>query len=275
MKGIPSIGGAGKIFEIFVPGLFFLVNIAVVFYTSPFTSDALRQQIARLSSSTAQSLLIVISFGYLIGVILRMLRAERSDKWAAKYLRIWSKHARKPENTENLYAYEPFPYIEWLGHVCQRNLPGEVQEFYDCVWSPRKSRSFFNFCKIQVISEDERAAAEIYSAESLTRYISSMIYALFLSIILCFGNIASHLIVTARIDPLATPLVLAYLLALMGILGNFRYMRIKEVQTVVYATFKNRSLFLEFCKGKSNGGDSSAAHVAAVIRGTHEKGTGA
>lgn len=38
MKEVPSVGGARGIFEMFVPGVFLLINIAIVVYVGPFST---------------------------------------------------------------------------------------------------------------------------------------------------------------------------------------------------------------------------------------------
>jgi len=72
-----------------------------------------------------------------------------------------------------------------------------------------------------------------------------MFYALVTSILLNF------VVLILQIATLLTPniiiliLFFGYLIAIMGILVNYRFMRIKEVQTVFYSAYKNRHLFLQ------------------------------
>lgn len=245
MNGIPKIGGTRGIFEIFVPGMFLLLNLLLIVYLFPFITDDARKQIASWISNPVLSLVILVGFGYLIGVILRMLRTELADKWSRRCLRIFDPAGRKEKQEANLFVYEKFPYIGWLGVVCKRSLPCEVNDFYHKVWAKRKSTSFFNFCKIMIISEDERIANEIYSAEALSRYISGMFYALTIAFCLILVTVVLRSIVFGKIMAELVIVLVAYLLAIFAILKNFRFIRIKESKTVFAASYKYKWLFTE------------------------------
>ena len=242
MNNIKTIGGAGGIFHIFVPGVFLLLNFVGGVYLFPLTGEETRRQILDVFGNPALSLIITISFGYLIGVVLRIFRSELADRWSAKLLRLYDKNARKPRYDGNLYAYEGFPYTEWVGQLCQR-LPEDVLKFYEETWSSKKNKTFLNFCKVLIISEDERAANEIYAAESLCRYISGMFYALLVASILLLFVLVSDLLIDHRTNAALAGLLVSYVVAIIGILSNFRFMRLKEVQTVFAAAYKNRHLF--------------------------------
>lgn len=243
MNNIPTIGGARGIFEIFVPGIFLLINLVVVVYLFPYIDNATWKDIVAWISNPILSLVIVITFGYLIGVILRMLRTESADNWSARFLRLYDSNARKEKNKLNLYAYEKFPYVGWLGVVCERHFPTSAMNFYSRVWAERNSRSFFNFCKIIIISEDQRAANEIYSTEALSRYISGMYYALLIASFLIASVGTLQFFASGRIMMGLLIMLSLYLFAILGILKNFRFIRIKEVEIMFAASFKNRHLF--------------------------------
>lgn len=257
IQNIRTIGGAGGIFHILVPGVFLLLNLIACIYIFPFTPTETREHITQVLSNPAMGLLIILGFGYLIGVILRIFRSEYADLWSAKFLRTFDPNARPPKRKGNHYAYGSLPYTTWMEQVCLE-LPEDVQKFYQDVWAGQNSQNFLNFIKIMVISEDERAANEIYAAESLCRYISGMFYALIASGVLSIVTLTFQVITWIWIfDPKAqnpdmnmTPnvilciLLLGYLAALVGILKNYRFMRIKEVKTVFFSAYKNRHLFL-------------------------------
>ncbi len=238
----PKISSAGSVFHIFVPGVFLLLNIVGCVYLLPFTSTETRDQIQNVFGNPAKGLVITVGFGYLIGVILRIFRSEKPDQWSARFLRLVDKSARGSETAKNRYAYEPFPYIKWMGQVCH-NLPLDVKEFYNTGWMKQNSKTFLNFSKLIVISADARAANEIYAIESLCRYISSMLYALLASVVLTVIVIITHLIYYKTINVLLVMLLVGYAIAVYGILRNFRFMRIKEVQTVFFSSYKNKDLF--------------------------------
>jgi len=241
MENIKSIGGAGGIFHIFVPGVFLLLNFLGSVYLFPWSGDDTRKLLVTFSGNPAFGFVVIISFGYLLGVILRIFRSESADRLSAKYLCRFDKNAKKVKDDSNLYAYEYFPYTELIGQYC-KNLPDDTYIFYREVWSLKKSKEFFNFCKILIISEDERSANEIYAAESLCRYISGVFYALVISFFLQLFILTS-IIINHDFNIIPLGLLAGYYIAIIGILRNFRFMRIKEVKTVFTAAYKNRHLF--------------------------------
>lgn len=135
MGTIPTIGGAGGIFEVFVPGLFLLLNFIGVAYFFPYVDEDAKKYIWGLVSNPGLSVIIAVGFGYLMGVILRMFRAEASDKWSGKFLRVFNSNCRKKESRDNLYGYEDFPYTGWLGVLCQKAWPKETLDFYYNFWA--------------------------------------------------------------------------------------------------------------------------------------------
>jgi len=226
---VPSIGGAKGIFEILVPGIFLFINLVIPYYV--ILQNDITELIDKLSNSEIIVTIIMISFGYLLGVILRILRVELADKVV-----------KKIHNYQN-----DFPYTDWLYKVIKKNYPEEVLKFYDVFWHKKTERSFFNFYKTMITSEDERAAIEVYTAEALTRYIASMFYALIISIlsiiIAIIYQIMSFGFTKSSIMTITIITLWLYFIAILLILKNFRYVRVKEVETVFAATFKNRHLF--------------------------------
>jgi len=244
---IPTIGGARGIFEIFVPGMFLLLNLGIVVYMFPYTDNETKNLIATAASSPAIALVIVVGFGYLIGVLLRLLRTESPDQWSAAWLRKFDADARQENGQFKLWATEDFPYIGWMAEVCKEYLPPDAQAFYDEVWAKRKragqNKEFFNYCKVLINSKDERAANEIYAAESLTRYMSGMFYALVVAFILILVTIPLRYFLASQLTIGLVIILIAYLVAIVEIIQHFRFIRIKEVQTVFTATFQNKELF--------------------------------
>lgn len=245
MDTIPSVGGARGIFEIFVPGVFLLVNVAGAIYLLPSSDDTSRKQLAAIAASPALALLVAVPFGFLAGVVLRLLRTEVPDRTSALFLRFYDSNARGGARKGNQYAHERFPYTGWLEIVVERGngFPPTVRDFFSSVWKDRNSRAFINFCKVVVSAEDPAAGADIYSAESLSRYISGMFYALATaSAILVLLGI-SRMVAGVGLGVAVPVAVVAYVAGLVAILANFRFIRIKEVETIFAAAFKNRHLF--------------------------------
>jgi len=240
---IPTIGGAKGIFEIFVPGLFLFLNLVLVLYLFPFSEKETNSLISLCISNQIFGLVITISFSYLIGVILRLFRTDLADEWSAKFIRRF-KSSVKQDGVYKLFAIENFPYLNWIGEVSKSYLSEDAEKFYKEFWHIKKEhghKNFFNFNKVLITSVDERSANEIYSAEALTRYISSMFYALFFSFCLISFTLILRYIVLGTIMKGLLIISTAYLFAMLGILAHFRFIRIKEVETVFAACFINQS----------------------------------
>ena len=196
---IPTIGGARGIFEFFVPGIFLLLNFSAVAYLFPFTDSDTKRIIAAGASNPALALVVAISFGYLIGVVLRLFQTDLPDRLSAAWLRRFIRHARQQKNSFKLWATEEFPYLGWIEQVCRLYLPPEALIFYNKTWGRRKpgeqNKQFFTFVKVMVSSNDERSAGEMYAAEALSRYIAGMFYALsFASVLILVTVIAVYFV---------------------------------------------------------------------------------
>ncbi len=185
---IPTIGGARGIFEFFVPGIFLLINFALAAYIFPYTDAETKNGILLAASNPVLDLIIAVSFGYLIGVFLRLFQTDLPDRLSAAWLRRFKHDARQNNQKFKLWAIEQFPYFGWIEEVCKLYLPAEALDFYQKTWGRRKkgeqNKQFFTFIKTMINSEDERAAEEMYAAKSLSRYIAGMFYAL------CFACLA-------------------------------------------------------------------------------------
>ena len=232
MTSVPTIGGARGIFEIFIPGLFLLLNIALVILFFPFIDDHTKDLIKEGASNTLLSLSIAVCFGYLFGVLLRLLRVEKPDIWSGKWIRKFSRRAKNTDGDYLLFVTEKFPFIEWLEDVCKYYLPKTALQFYERFWAERKrkgqNRQFFNFCKVIISSMDVISAKEIYAAEALCRYIASMFFALMIASFLIVIDIMLNLLFYSYFPIGLTAIIIPYLIAMMIILNYFRYIRIKE-----------------------------------------------
>lgn len=259
---IPTIGGARGLFEIFVPGMFLLLNLGLVIYSLPFVDDETRDFILASVSNPVLIIVFAVGFGYLIGVLLRMFRTDRPDRWSAWWLRTFDRNARQGKEEYRLYACDRFPYIEWLGADCQKCLPCEAQEFYENVWRRhqrpgKQNKQFFNFCKALINSHDEQAANEIRAAESLSRYVAIMFHALTIAFPFLFVTVILRYIVFRQILAGLVAILVGYGWAMIGILTHFRFIRMKEVETVFAASFANRSIFEEAKSVATGQGETS------------------
>lgn len=251
---VPAIGKTKGIFEIFVPGVFLLINAIGVLYllsenikSIGFVGEFIRYLIGQPSLI----IIILICFGYLIGMILRLLMTELPDQLSAWYHRTFNKkNVRKSDYSYKLWSIERFPYIGYVGDLILRDLSdhsGPVYEFYKQVWEPRNrkegNRRFFNFCKTMLMRDNNQLTVmELYTAESINRYISGMFYSLSISFIFILITIPFQS--KFEIIIILLLVLLSYLTALLNILSRFRFIRIKEVQTLFDACYKNKEWFL-------------------------------
>ncbi|MBU1937528.1 hypothetical protein KKG05_09030 [bacterium] len=246
MNGVPAIGRARGLFDIFVPGVFLLLNLALGLWLLPLDLTHLTSKEIPWISSPVFGTIVVISFGYLLGVILRILRVNSADKWSAWFIKLWTWPRWRKKGSPPIYLTELFPFIECWRDRYLSDYPEEAAQFYDQVWSGRSSgrqgQRFFNFCKTMVSSEDKWAAGEMYANEALSRYIASICYALLFSFVFLSLVEIIRYYANSPVDLLAVFLLIFYGSAIFAILRNFRYIRVKEVQIVIDITFKNRDV---------------------------------
>lgn len=113
-------------------------------------------------------------------------------------------------------------------------------------YSRKKGKSFLNFYKVVLISVDENLANECYAAEAFTRYLSSIFYGLFCSFVIIILVLIKQYFFSN--DQLSLTLLVIegfYAVAMFFILRNYRYIRIKEVETVFAATFAAKEEILK------------------------------
>lgn len=244
MKSIPQIGKARGIFEIFVPGIFLLINFLLFFHFLPIKENMLKENILKYSlTNPVSSIIILIAFGYLIGVILRIIRTDKADKLSSNVLKRIDKNGRDEILEFKPYITDTFPYTNWIGIVCKDNLPPNVYKFYKKTWKNYTGRSFFNFIKIMLISQDNEVANEIYSAEAICRYISSMFYALFISSLILVPLIIYRSLALKIFQIELSIIFISYIVSIFLILKYFRFIRIKEVKTVFFASYRFKNIF--------------------------------
>ncbi|MBF0476976.1 MAG: hypothetical protein HQK59_14325 [Deltaproteobacteria bacterium] len=231
MKNVPDTAVKGGIFHIFIPGLFLFINLVADVYFFPGTNEGIRKFVDAIIEKPTIYLAVTIGFGYLVGVILRMFRCGGPDYVHGKLLGMFNK-----------FSDQRFPYVAWIGEAI-KDLPEDVQNYYKEVWAGKNSLPFFNFCKMIIISRDEKASNEIVAAESICRYSSSMFYALlvasgFIIILLVAEWLTGH-----QISAAFAGLLVGYIFAIFCILINYRDIRRKEVFIVFAAAYKNRVLY--------------------------------
>ena len=249
---IPKIANTKGIFEIFIPGTFLIVNMMGVFilFFHSYIDTNLNDQsfLVKFLMNPVFCTIILICFGYLAGIVLRLLRPEMPERWSKFY------HNKKYANNDITFFDSEFPYLEWFDYLFKNsNYPEEYKSTFERIWCSgigiSHKKHFFNFYKLLVCFHDKDVAEEIFSAEAVSRYNVGMFYALLISIVLLF--------ITAVTFPLYEFflygffdfhdlyifiigfLFFIYLFSFKTIVSNFRLIRIKEVETVIIASLKN------------------------------------
>jgi hypothetical protein len=246
---LPAIGTARGVFDIFVPGLFLVTNAVLAIYLFPFTDAGTRSSIAAVGSSPILGAVIAVCFGYLVGVLLRLYRCEYADRWSAWWIRKFNRAARLDSGGYRRFASEDFPYVEWMQEVCRTSLPTETARFFDATWARRigkpRNRQYFNFCKAIVASHDAQAGADLFAAEAMSRYISSMLYALVAAFAFMLIDSIALLFAAGPFILIVPLMASAYGYSILVILARYRFMRIKEVELLFAACYRHRAVFEE------------------------------
>lgn len=237
MKDVPGIASAKGVFDIFIPGAFLLIHVIALIGTSGGSDAVVGSGATVLTSNSLLAIAAFVCFGYLMGVLLRLLKTETADRLSGHFCSFFTRK-RWPEGQR--YLTEEFPYFGYLEDVaCHRLSPDECV-FFRKVWLPRAAargnRQFFNHCKIIINAVDERSGAEALAAEAMTRYVSSMFYAL----CCCFVLVLAMLVISPSV--VLAAILGAYLTAIFIILRNLRLLRFKEAEAVFSATYHNHAV---------------------------------
>lgn len=240
-------------FEILMPGIFLVLNIALAAYL--LTSAIAPQLLLKINSAIkycanpAVAISLLVIFGYPVGVALRLYKNAKIDDRSARHIgRLHSK------DRDALYLKDNFFYGNWMREKCRSRMPAEVARFYDEYWADkdkgdsRKNTTFFNFCKTVVAKHDPQSGSEIFAAEALGRFVAGSYYALRFSVGLMVLNafcVYARFSIRAALLPMILAAAYAYLLHVF--LSQYRLLRCKEVDTVFNACFANRDHFEELC----------------------------
>ncbi len=275
--------GVKGFFEILMPGVFLLLNLlgTLGLLMMAFATQEQRDAALKFVTSQTYALSLILSFGYLLGVVLRSFRTEIVDclsgrfirfvkciaKWAVRLLlapciacrvcRRFRRSAIKRFNLDDSYLTEPFFYDSWMQHKCSQRFAPPVLDFYERHWSARfsptmgyRNTTFFNLCKSILNKVDPNSASEAYAAEAMTRFLAGSFYALFFAFVLALVDVR---IVRSCSPPdlccLPAVLAILYFLLMLGILWEFRLLRCKEVDVVFSACFTNRVYFEDYFGG--------------------------
>jgi hypothetical protein len=276
MEGVPAVGGTRGIFEIFVPGAFLFLNIIGFVHVWSGTPRDLDESIVKLSAQPVPAFTVLVCSGYLLGIVLHLLKTRAPDKCSGYFLWLrfqlkrfclgclpeivlfplkkmlgntfpiaWirKRTSRIRKNPGYGYYLEDFPYFSHLDEVAEHRLPKDARQFCRQFWrrcALPGNNPFFNYCKTIINSLDPRSAAEIYAAEALSRYVAGMFYALVLSFCLMLWALITISRTSFSYSHLSIWVLLCiYLASIVVILGNLRPLRVKEVEMVFAAALRN------------------------------------
>ena len=232
-----------------MPGLFLLLNLLLAFYfLNP--NDVTKSVLTAAFSNIGFSALVAIPVGYCLGVAVRLLRTSTADRWSARVMRMLGRLPGQAHFTEYVPHEDRFPYPRAFRKRVLDRLPEPVEKFYKESWikAERKSESQaddislvrFDFYKTLLRDLSPTAAKEIHAAEALCRYVANTLYSIAISGAFLLFVIVHKLWIGER-APLALTFPLAvYVLAVLAILPNLRFLRIYEVETVFALAFRYR-----------------------------------
>lgn len=168
-----------------------------------------------------------------------------------------------PEGFDDwLWRIDQFPYAGWQNRKWQALNFRDVLNFYrenykEGMWPSNSlfSKSFFNYCKLVIAKNNRELTDEVNMAEGLTRFFAGTVLALrisnwllgfFLVLHISFAFIEwfFHLPITADISrwqifyfSLTTILLLVLLWVQRRIVDRFRFVRLKEAETVYHSFY--------------------------------------
>ena len=262
----PSLSAFGEVrgfFEIFLPGVFLLLHVAVLVYCTAPVNSPPADFVKWISGNLAAAASIIgLPAGYVLGLALRLGRTNFAD-WVSGWLvravpsgrklitdaeDWWGKDQMNGEFIlDKRIRREAIPYPGLMMARLARELPPEARTFYESRWINERGGGTtrvvriglfrFNFFKTLVASLDNRDGKEMLAAEMMVRHAAHICYALF------FSALALSLSAVSAVEGLRSLLLWicgGELFLLLGLLMNLRLLRIGEVELVFACCFRNR-----------------------------------
>lgn len=249
---LPKSGTRG-FFEILMPGVFLLLNMLGTFglLMVTITDENQQKAVREFLISPTYALSLILSFGYLLGVVLRLFRTQIVDDWSG-----WFIGLVKPKLRDEPFIKDPFFFNDWMRKKCDERCDPLVGQFYERYWANRdtgnacKNTTFFNLCKTIINKVDPNSASEVFAAEALSRFVAGSCYALCFALVLTLMDaVVVGIFISFYMISLPVVIALFYLLLILGILWEFRFLRCKEVDVVFDACYANREHFQEYFRG--------------------------
>jgi hypothetical protein len=231
----------GHFFGIFIPGLFFIINVSIIF-PELINYFGLNEPYILLRGEFGIYIIIFI-FSYVSGVGLRLLIPSWLENAGLLfhiplftisifYKSLMSKKQDRKfkANFKKRFSYynQQFPYIKWFYDEFISTEGTTYKLFFNDILNTKfeankaaMSKHFINQCKNYIYENSKGIKEEIIYNEGLTRFISGVLYSfLFTLIIVCF-----------RFESFQE-LFYIYLFLFIFFLLHFRRIRIKEVLSV-------------------------------------------
>ncbi len=280
---VPSINGPRGLFHVFFPGVFFVLNLALLLVRTIPTGKAYEENTLQLFSSGTLVAAVIITVGYLSGAVFRLLRAGRADRCSIRILVYLLKgdereeydkspskiEENKKDNTRDwddrtqdpkIHGYlQSFPYENWLCTNVAENLGPKVQEYVRIHWSrkwvPQIDLCFVNHWKTIIALKHPELHAVLDAEEGLVRFVANMFYALCASSVLLVVSWGIAIYECAPYLATEPVLLFSYLTAIVVILLNFRKLRAKEAE-----------LFLSSCYAAQTAEDAKPSPIVETDR---------
>ena len=123
---------ARSFFEILMPGVFLLINLIFFLFLPLFNKTyggAKPENITALCSGSS-IIAFLLCFGFLLGVVLRMMKTSLADSWSAWFIKHFS-----PQEAGKGYISESFFYQKWMLETYEIFLPGPSYAICNKIWN--------------------------------------------------------------------------------------------------------------------------------------------
>jgi hypothetical protein len=169
-------------------------------------------------------------------------------------------YAQELSRDHDRYYKEHFFYPKWLEERYVPSLPPAAKEFFDQLWgkhyyqepgpgSRNPNTHFFNFIKTLLLKVDKDTYAQLAASEAVCRFVASSFWALLFSV----GMLCVDCFIGGKQSVcFCIMLLFVYLVVLLGICFQFRFLRCKEVSFVFDASFAYREEIMHLLKNRRN-----------------------
>lgn len=221
--------GIINFFGVLIPGSFLSFYILLIIACILEISGMSNSHRVILDSINANGLVFSTGFffvSYLLGMVIRLHAPSKVDKYATSLLNIIGKKGD--------WVNEDFPYSNSLTNWFKANGLGHVIEFMEEENENYANKTFFNHCKLYIISQNEALANQIINAEATNRFIAGFIWIMFRFglVISLFGSIIFAIKGNIIFLIIYGSILFINILIVILLLLRFKIMRRREVTIV-------------------------------------------